>query len=157
MRPDFFLSLYNQMKKNEDIYAVTGDLGYGGFDFIKKDFPHRFINVGAAEFSGIGICCGLALEGKIPFFYTITPFLYRGFELLRTYVNHEKIPVKLIGSGRDKDYAHDGFSHDASDIGPILATLSNIEQLWPHSKEEVPGMVEEMVNNGLPTFISLQR
>lgn len=157
MRPTFFQELYKQMQINKDIVAITGDLGFGGWDFIQKDFPDRFFNVGAAEFSMIGIACGMALEGKVPFVYTITPFFYRGFELLRTYVNHEKIPIKLVGSGRDSDYKHDGFSHFAGDVGPILSTLPNIEQLWPHSNEEIPGMVEEMVNNGLPTFISLAR
>ena len=35
--------------------------------------------------------------------------------IIRNYVNYEKIPVKLIGSGRDRDYEHDGISHWSDD------------------------------------------
>src|SRR5260221_5103862 len=96
----------------------------------------------------VGIACGLALEGKIPFVYSITPFLlYRPFELLRTYVDHEHIPIKLIGSGRDTDYKHDGYSHDATDVLTIINTLPNIVQYWPEDKETVADNVEMMVKN----------
>jgi transketolase len=158
MRPTFFQELYKAMEGNENIFAITGDLGYGGFDFIQKDFPERFINCGAAEFAMVGISAGLALEGKIPFVYSITPFLlYRPFEMLRTYINHEKIPIKLVGSGRDKDYAHDGYSHHAEDAKAVLDTLPNIVQMWPETKEEIPSLVQQMITNQEPTFISLKR
>ena len=37
------------------------------------------------------------------------------FEFIRNYVDHEKLPVKLIGGGRDKDYGYLGFSHWAEE------------------------------------------
>lgn len=40
----FAYELYHQMVKNKDIWLITGDLGYGMFDFIKKDFSDRFVN-----------------------------------------------------------------------------------------------------------------
>ncbi|MDO8657799.1 MAG: hypothetical protein Q7K55_03600, partial [Candidatus Levybacteria bacterium] len=105
MRGWFAYDLYNHMAKNENIWIITGDLGYKLFDYIRRDFPERFINTGAAEQAMIGIAIGLALDGKIPFVYSITTFLlYRPFETIRNYINYEKIPVKLIGSGRNKDY-----------------------------------------------------
>ena len=89
MRQLFFEELYKQMKINNDIYALTGDLGYGGFDKIRDEFSDRFINCGAAETAMMDIACGMAIEGKIPFVYSITTFLvYRPFEVLRTYINH---------------------------------------------------------------------
>lgn len=158
MRRTFFKVLYEQMEKNDKIYALTGDLGFGGFDKIRQDFPARFINCGASEIAMLGIAIGLAFEGKIPFVYSITPFLlYRPFEMLRTYVNHEQVPVKLIGSGRDTDYEHDGYSHDATDAKKILDTLPNVKQYWPTDKIYIEKVMEEAVTNGKPTFISLKR
>lgn len=154
----FAYELYQQMQENWDIWLIVGDLGYGVFDRIRDDFPSRFVNTGAAETAMLDIAVGLALEGKIPFCYSITPFLiYRPFEVLRTYINHENLNVKLIGSGRDKDYKHDGFSHDASDVKPFLDLLPNIKQYYPEDKEYLPKIVEEMVNNKKPTFLSLTR
>lgn len=149
-------SLYNEMISNQNIIVLTGDLGYGQFDKIRADFPERFINTGAAEQALLDIACGLALEGKMPVVYTITPFYLRAFETLRTYINHEKIPVHMVGGGRDKDYAHDGFSHDASDIKSFLDPLSNIQQFWPEEKEDVPQMIHDMLIDK-PTFISVKR
>lgn len=158
MRRTFFEELYKQMTLNDKIVALTGDLGYGGFDLIREHYPKRFINVGAAEQTMLDMAVGLAQDGKIPFCYSITPFLlYRPFETLRTYIDHEMINVKLIGSGRDRNYSHDGASHWAEDTQPILSCLPNIIQMWPDTKEEIPLLVRQMVANNKPTFISLVR
>ncbi len=157
MRRTFAIELYSAMTKNPDIYVLTGDLGYMMFDKIRSAYPNRFINCGASEASMLDIAAGLAYENKIPFVYTITPFFLRGFETIRTYINHEKLNVKLVGSGRDTDYEHDGYSHNAEDIKSIIDTQTNIKQLWPETKEEIPLLIKEMVDNNQPYFISLKR
>ena len=158
MRKRFAQHLYKQMLKNKNIFFITGDLGYGIFENIMKDFPNRAYNTGATEQAAVDICIGLALEGKIPIWFSITTFaLYRPFEGLRTYTNHESIPVKIIASGRDKDYTHDGWSHDASDVKPFLDQFKNIKQLWPNDVDEIPKMVGKMINDPVPYFISLRR
>jgi transketolase len=146
------------MKKNMNIWFVTGDLGYKFFDSIKNNIPERFVNVGAAEQSLIGVGVGLALEGKIPFVYSITPFLlYRPFETIRNYVNREKIPVKLIGGGRDRDYLDDGFSHWAEEDRKVMKIFKNIKSFWPEEKEDVPELVKKAINSRLPYYINLRR
>ena len=159
MRGYFGFELYKAMAQNDDIFLVVGDLGYKIFDLHFRDFPERTINTGAAEQAMMGIAIGLALEGKKPFVYSITTFLlYRPFETIRNYINHEQISVRLVGSGRNKDYSHDGFSHDSTDAKILLETsLPNINTLWPETKEEIPDMVERMVKEDKPWFISLRR
>lgn len=150
--------LLEKMKQNDKIYLLVGDLGYKVWDEHFKQFPERCINVGAAEQTLLDISCGLVLEGKIPFVYSITPFLiYRPFETLRTYVNHEKINVKLIGAGRDDDYKHDGISHDATDVKKVLDTLPNIVQAYPETDEDVTDVLEVSLISNQPYFISLRR
>ncbi len=154
----FAYELYQQMKKNKNIWLLTADLGYKMFDQHFEDFPERCLNVGAAEQGLIGVAVGLALEGKIPFCYSITPFLlYRPFEFIRNYLDYEKIPVKLVGSGRNKDYGIDGFTHYCEEVKQVLDCLPNIVQFWPEEKEEIPEMVKEMIKNNKPSFISLRR
>lgn len=158
MRRTFSDELYKQMKKNQNIWLLTGDLGYKMWDKIRDDFPERFLNTGAAEQALIDIACGLAIEGKIPFVYSITSFLlYRGFEGIRTYINHEKLNVKLIGGGRDKDYSHDGISHWSEDAWVFLDHLENIKTYWPEDKKEIPSILDKMLKSNLPDFISLRR
>jgi len=146
------------MVKNENIWLVTGDLGFGMFDKIKKNIKNRFVNVGAAEQTMMGVAVGMALEGKIPFVYSITPFLlYRPFETIRNYINHENIPVKMIGSGRNIDYAHDGFSHWAEEDEEVMRIFKNIQSVWPTTKEEIPNLVEEMIKTSVPYYVNLTR
>lgn len=158
MRGWFAYELYNQMLVHKDIMVLTGDLGYKFLDHIRFDFPNRFINAGAAEQALMGIAIGLALEGKKPFVYSITPFLlYRPFETIRNYINYEKIPVRLIGTGRDKDYIHDGFSHWSEEDREIMKVFNNIDANWPNSKEDIPNIVKKMVNIDKPWYINLRR
>jgi transketolase len=131
MRRKFASDLYELMKVDKNIILVVGDVGYGMLDKIKTDFPRQFINVGAAEQTMMDIAIGLTLLGKIAVVYSITPFLlFRSFESIRNYIDHEKIPVIMVGSGRGKEYDKEGFSHDASDH-EILKQFKNIEFLMP--------------------------
>lgn len=158
MRRCFADELYKKMRVDSRIWVVTGDLGYKMWDQIKKDFPDRFINVSAAEQAMVGIGIGLALEGKIPFVFSISTFLlYRPFETIRNYIDHEKIAVKLVGSGRGKDYIHDGFSHWAEEDKEIMKIFTNIRSKWPETNEEIPRLVEEAVRNEVPYYINLKK
>lgn len=158
MRRVFADEIYLKMKKNEKIWVITGDLGYKIWDKIREDFPDRFINARAAEQVMMGLAIGLALEGKIPVVYSITSFLlYRPFETIRNYINFEKIPVKLTGSGRNNDYEIDGFSHWAKEDKKIMKILSNIEARWPVSSSQIPDLVDEMVKSPKPWYVNLKR
>ena len=153
MRKQFAEFLHDEMSLNEDIHVLTGDLGYGLWDKIKLDYPDRFINFLSSEQLMLGAACGMALEGKIPVVYSITPFLlYRPFEWIRNYLNNEKIPVKLVGGGRDKDYGYLGFSHWAEEDVKILSEFDNIK-LYKPSTPEIK-IFKRMLYNNKPSYLN---
>jgi len=155
-RREFVSLLINEMNKNEKIFLLTGDLGFGLFDDIKKDFPNRFINVGSCEQLMLGLAVGLSYEGWIPLCYSITPFLlYRPFEFIRNYLNHELANVKLVGGGRNKDYKNLGFSHWAEDDVKIISSLDNIKIYKPEKMS--PEIFNEFIYNNKPSYINLIR
>ncbi len=156
IRGEFGFELYKAMADNPDIFLLTADLGFGLFNPHLEDFPDRAKSIGASEQAMLGVGVGLALEGRIVFCYTITSFLMRAAETIGLYLDGEQIPVKLVGSGRDKDYLHDGESHFAMRAQSYLGSL-DIVQFYPDIKAEIPGVVEEMTKNGKPGFLSLRR
>lgn len=158
MRKTFAQALHTEMQNNKDIYLLTGDLGYRLWDDIKTDFPNNYINPGSAEQLLIGMAVGLALEGKIPVVYSITPFLlYRPFEVIRNYMHYEKIPVKLVGGGRGRDYGVLGYTHWAEEDEQIMNVLKNIKQYRPETKEEVNLSFKDFLYSKNPSYINLKK
>lgn len=156
MRRAFAKELVRRALADDRIWLVNADMGYKMWDEYISLVGDRYINVGAAEQVMLDVSVGLALSGKRPFAFTITPFFLRGFETIRTYIAHEQIPVVMVGSGRDKDYAHDGISHDASDFRRILDAL-DVRQYCPESKEEIPDLLTKVLADPHPAFVSLKR
>lgn len=171
MRKTFVAEVEKHMAVNRDIYFLTADVGYNVLEPLQK-YSDRFFNVGICESSMIDMAIGLALDGKIPFVYTITPFLLRGFESIRTYINHERIPVKLVGTGRnygEKDDYGDvmGYSHSAQYINEFMEPLLFIEkahpriELWRHDPGGMASymsyLVKSVIESGKPYYINLTR
>jgi transketolase len=158
MRKIFAEMLHAEMATNPDIYLITGDLGYGLWDKIRDDYPDRFYNVGSSEMAMMGAAIGLAMDGKIPYVYSITPFaIYRPFEMIRNYLDHEKIPVNIIGGGRDKDYGYLGFSHWSHDDKEIMGVFHNVISNWPENEDELFSSFKYSLDKQLPTYINLKR
>lgn len=144
------------MSKNNKVYLLVGDLGFGYFDKIREEFPDRYINCGASEQAMLGIAVGLALEGKIPFVYTITSFYLRAAETINIYLHNEQVPVKLIGSGLFDDYKHDGYSHNGLEAQNFIGSMDILE-CYPNSKKSVASAVRELVRSEYPYFLGLRR
>lgn len=158
MRKQFAKYLLSEMYVNPNIYLITGDLGYGLWDDIRDEFPNRFYNVGSSEMVMMGSAIGLAMDGKIPFVYSITPFaIYRPFEMIRNYLNHEKIPVNIIGGGRDMDYGYLGFSHWAVEDMHVMSLFGNIKSFKPNTEEELRDAFRFSVDIEFPTYINLKK
>jgi len=157
VRKKFINLLYKEMKINEKIVVILGDLGYGHFDKIRKEFPDRVFNPGAAEQLMLAMAVGLSLEGKIPVCYSMTPFvIYRPFEVIRTYIDYEKIPVILAAAGRDKDYASAGWSHWATDDKEHLSGFKNIAKSW-FNEHELEENFENIIETQVPYYVNLSR
>jgi transketolase len=152
MREQFADALYYLMCKDENIILITADMGFGMFDKIRDDLVGQFYNVGAAEQIMMDMAVGLALSGKIPVTYSITPFLlFRPFETIRNYIDHENIPVKMVGSGRNTNYYREGFSHYAGDHN-IIQAFQNILFLEPEEFD-----LKELLYLSKPVYLNLTR
>lgn len=158
MRNLFGELVAQEMAENKRVWLLSGDLGFGVLNKARETVPERFRNVGAAEQLLLGCGVGLAHNNYIPICYSITPFvLFRPYEYLRNYLNHENTPVKLVGAGRNRDYGHLGFSHWAEDDEMALSVFPNIQIYKPKSGEELQEIWHEFINNNKPSYLNLSR
>jgi transketolase len=110
--------------------------------------------MGSCEQLMIGTAVGLAENGYIPVCYSITPFvLFRPYEMIRNYLNHDNINVKLLGTGRDRDY--DGFSHWAEDDIDSLKHFKNIKLYKP--KELTQDVFNDFMFKCGPSYLNVSR
>lgn len=133
MRNTFSETLYEEATENPDIYVVVADISpVGSMNEFTKQYPERFINVGVAEQSMIGICAGLALKGCRPFAYTIATFsLYRPFEMVRDDLCYQNLPVTVVGMGAGIIYSTLGGTHHSQEDVAIAGALPNMQIIAP--------------------------
>ena len=158
MRKIFAKYLLEKMQKDSNIFLLTGDLGYGLFDEIRASFPHQFYNFNSSELTMVTAACGMARENKNPFVYSITPFLlWRPFEAIRNYIDHESTSVKLIGGGRDKDYGYLGFSHWAEDDLLFMNNFKNIKSFKPDNDIDLSYVLDYSLSANHGIYINLKK
>ena len=133
MRNTFSEALYDEATKNPNIYIVVSDISpAGSMAKFTTQYPERFINVGVAEQSMIGICAGLALKGCQPFAYTIATFsLYRPFEMVRDDLCYQNLPVTVVGMGAGVIYSTLGGTHHTQEDIAIAGAIPNMQILAP--------------------------
>lgn len=156
MRNTFVRTLFNESQQNKNVMLLTGDLGFSVFEEYIKELPNQFINGGVAEQNLTGIAAGLALEGKIPFIYSIVPFVtMRNFEQIRNDICYNGANVKIVGVGAGFSYAIYGYTHYALEDVAILRTLPNMTIFTPGDPIEVKFAIEEALKIKGPVYIRL--
>lgn len=128
-------------KDHKNMYFLTGDVGYGVLEPLKEKMGDRFVNVGLAEQSMIGIASGLALSGKEVFTYTMCAFYLRALEQIKLDLCYQDVPVTMIGVGTQFDYGYLGNTHFAFDDDKVISQLLNIDVLIPKDKEEINRLI----------------
>ena len=99
---------------------------------FQREYPERFLNVGVAEQSMIGIAAGLALKGCRPFAYTIATFsLYRPFEMVRDDLCYQNLPVTVVGMGAGVIYSTLGGTHHTMEDIAIAGAIPNMQIIAP--------------------------
>jgi len=155
MRKVFGKFITEIASKDEKIYVLVGDIGYGVFDEFRNKFPNRFINCGLIEQTMIGISAGMALEGLSPWVYTITPFLIeRPFEQIKLDIDQQNVNVKLVGYA---DYPDQGPTHAEIDAPYMMKMFPNIMSCFPRDSIETEVLLNLMYQWNGPAFISLKK
>ena len=149
MRNAFSEQLYKEAIKDKNIYIVVADISPAGSMLkFREKFPNRFINVGVAEQSMVGVAAGLAMKGKKVFTYTIATFsLYRPFEMIRDNLCYQNLPVTVVGMGAGTIYNNLGGTHMTQEDISICRSIPNFNIISPSDPDEMKQAVKQCVKN----------
>ena len=154
VREAFFYRVYEKTKEGLDIDIVSSDLGAPSLDDFRKDFPHRFVNVGIAEQNSIAIAAGLAMTGKISITYGLNPFpVTRAYDQIRNIMASLRVPITVAALKAGTCTAEAGFSHIAVENISLLRCLKNITIICPSDETISRLAVEEIVSKPSPRYI----
>ncbi|MDO8638395.1 MAG: transketolase C-terminal domain-containing protein [Candidatus Daviesbacteria bacterium] len=156
MRNSFVNSIYKATKINENVLCLVGDIGAFLLRKYIKDFPLNYYNLGAAEANMVGVAAGFAMSGKIPFVYTITPFITsRCYEQIKVDVCYNEANVKLVGIGSGVSYGTMGSTHHSLEDIAIMRALPNMVVISPADPREVEEAVFAAMKHNGPVYIRL--
>lgn len=147
-----------EAEKDKNILLLSGDLGFSFFEEFIQRFPARFFNMGVAEANMIGVAAGLALSGKLPFVYSIVPFVtMRCLEHINNDVCYQNANVKIVGVGGGFSYGEDGPTHHAITDIAIMRALPNMTVVCPGDPIEARLATIAAIENKGPMYLRLGR
>ncbi|GAA2182157.1 transketolase family protein [Brooklawnia cerclae] len=112
-------------EENPNLWAITPDISATLVEFREK-FPERFVDVGLAEQTAVGVASGLAYEGNICVVSGMLPFLsMRALEQIRTDVCYPNLPVRIIGTHGGLQ-GNGGSTHYAVEDLGLMCSLVNM-------------------------------
>lgn len=158
MRKAFVSSLIEIAKNDDRIILLTADLGFMVLESFQEQFPDRFYNVGVMEQNMVALATGLAMQGYIPFVYSIATFAtLRCYEFIRNGPVVHNLPVRIVGVGTGVDYSFDGLSHYAlEDIG-VLRTLPSLTIVSPADSKQAANALQQTWDHPGPVYYRISK
>ena len=145
-------------ERDDRIYLIVADIGFGVVETFARKFPERFLNVGVAEQNLTGLAAGVALAGKIVFTYSIANFpILRCLEQIRNDVCYHKANVKIVSVGGGYSYGALGMTHHATEDLAILRALPEMAVIAPGDPLEVRAATRAIVERPGPCYLRLGR
>ena len=156
---DGFGNAIVDLGKNPNIVVLSAGVGDSTRAYkFKEKFPKRYIESGIAEQSMIGMSCGLALAGKIPFPTSFATFLPgRCYDHIRQSVCYSNLNVKLIATHAGLTVGADGATHQMMEDIAIMRALPNLQIIVPCDSLETEKATKAIVNVNGPFYLRLGR
>lgn len=153
MRSLFNETLLKIAKKDERIFMILADIGYGEIEPFAEAFGDRFFNVGVAEQNMTGIACGVAMEGNVAITYSIANFpTLRCLEQIRNDVCYHNVNVKIVIIGGGLAYGALGVSHQSTEDLAIMRALPDMVVLAPADFAEAEAATYAMIEHEGPVY-----
>src|SRR5215467_4876040 len=158
-REAFGRALLELGRENKDVVVVDADLSKSTMTtYFQKEFPERFFSCGIAEANMVGIGCGLAYAGKIPFVASFSAFVMnKGFEQLRASAAYPHVNLKVVGTHSGISIGEDGPSQMSIEEIALASSLVGFTVMAPADEAATKALVHAAAAHYGPVFIRTGR
>jgi len=140
---------------DDRVLTLTADLSNTLAEF-REAFPDRYIELGIAETNSVSLAAGLASCGYVPYIFSMSPFgVLKTAEQLRTDVDYNHLPVRLVGRLSGLAMGYFGTSHYAVEDIAIARTFANTTVIAPADSNAVLGMMRSIASLDGPVYIRI--
>lgn len=149
--------VYELVKKDKRVLALTADNRNEIYERIREEYPSQYVDYGIAESNMVASAAGMASCGKIPFLYTITNFMaMRALEFIRNDVCIPNRNVKFLGRSSGLVSSSMGPTHQGTEEIAYLRTMPNMLVISPATPIEAREAVRFAYSHDGPVYIRLE-
>lgn len=140
-------------KADPDIVVLTAE-NRAHIRALPELLGERFIDVGIAEQTLVGVAAGLALRGRKPVVHALAPFLtMRAFEFIRTDVGIAGLPVKLIGFVPGLLSDGNGPTHQSLEDIALMRGIPGMQVFCPESGPALEAALPSILASPAPCYV----
>jgi transketolase len=145
--------------QDQRVCAVINDsLSSAKLKSFKTKYPDRFINVGIAEQNLVGVGCGLANSGMIPYVCAASCFLTaRAMEQIKVDLAYSKTNVRLCAMSPGMAYGQLGPTHHSIEDLAWMRVLPNLTVIVPADPVETAAVMRYSLVHEGPMFLRIAR
>ena len=142
----FGKALVEIAKQNEKVVGITAAMPDGtGMDYLQKEIPDRYFDVGIAEEHAVTFAAGMATQGIIPVVAVYSSFMQRAFDQIIHDVALQKLHVVFV-LDRAGLVGADGPTHHGTFDLTYLRMIPGIVIMAPKDEAELRNMFFTAVN-----------
>jgi transketolase len=158
-RDAYSAALEEMAEKDPRVCALINDsLSSAKLKNFKAKFPDRFVNVGIAEQNLVGVGCGLANSGMIPYLCGASCFMTaRAMEQIKVDLAYSKTNVRLCGMSSGMAYGQLGPTHHSIEDVAWTRVIPNLGVIVPADNVETAAAMHYSLKHEGPLFIRISR
>lgn len=142
----FGKALCEIVSENPKVVGITAAMPDGtGLDYLRKEFPNNYFDVGIAEEHAITCAAGMATQGIVPVVAVYSTFLQRGFDQIIHDVSLQKLHVVFV-LDRAGLVGADGPTHHGTFDLSYLRMIPNMVVMAPKDEAELRNMLYTAIN-----------
>lgn len=157
MRDRFFDALFPLFQADKRLVMIAADNGAPTLDKFAAELPGQYLQVGIAEQCAADMAAGMALAGKKPFVYAISPFVGTRIHEFVKLICAMDLPVTFVGVGAGFAYSIMSTTHHCVEDIAIMRALPRMRVWSPADGETAAFVARWSVKDPRPSYVRLDR